>query len=291
MSSLNFDATNIAPATERTAWPKAKYPVVIFTSEIKSAKSGKGELIDFGFKSMDGPTIGTVLHQTVTFRHENADAQRIGQSELSAICHATGVLRIADTANLHGHPLIIDVDVEEVKSTDPQTGAITSKTYNRILGYFKADGSPVIAAVGAATPVAASGPPPAWAGAMTPAAPALGLAAQPTMAPAPAVAPAPAATLAPAPLPAPVVAAPAPVPAPAPVVQYYVSHKGVLVTPVPVTLQGVHALGLPPADVLVNVLGESEWKPAASLAAAAPPVAAVPGPPAGEVPPWMRPQQ
>lgn len=275
MSAIAFDATQVSPATERTAWPKGRYKVIVSASEVKPSSSGKGSVIHLTLKSMEGPTTGQSLQTTINWKNDNPDAQRIGQSELSSLCHAVNVLRPADTANFHGIPFSIDVDTREVKKTDDQ-GVTTTNIYNDVKAYRYADGSPVVATAGQAPAPAATATPPAWAN---------------QAATQPAQAPAPAATLVAPPAPAPAPPAPAPpAPAalpPAPVHQatYYVSHKGVLVTPQPVPLSGIQALGLPPAEFQVNEYGTPDWKPGASLFGAPAPAPAV-----GGTPPWMQTQ-
>jgi Protein of unknown function (DUF669) len=174
MSQLNFDATKVNPAGDRTPVPKGKYKVVLKTTDVKNTESNKGRFIACGATILDGPVAGKMLFWNINVQHENPVATQIGQEQLSALCYAVGVLQITDTIQLHGRPFVVDVDIQ--KGDD---------RYNEIRGYFREDGSPI-----QATPAQAANPapstPPAWAQHAQPApAPAQ---------PAPAAAPAPAQT-------------------------------------------------------------------------------------------------
>lgn len=292
MSAIAFDASTVAPQSPRIAWPKGKFRIAITHSEVKDvgAQNSGNKGVQFGAKALEviGAAPGTpvpdsALLWNVNFMNKSADAQRIGQAELSSVCHATGVLKLTDTANLHGHPFIVEVDTEFVqgknedgsKKVNAVTGQPEGITYNRVTGYYKNDGSPVVgsAAPGAAAP-AAAGPPPAWAAAMA------------------SQAPAPVPPAAPAPLP--VAAAPVslpPAPAPAQPQLYYVNHKGQLVTPQPVSATSVHALGLAAAEIDVNPYGTQQWIKGTDFFAAQAPAAAPTPPVPAETPPWMQKQQ
>lgn len=248
MSAIIFDATNVPIAGERQIWTKGKYRVVIPASEMKSSKSGGGQVIHFDFKAMDAPYLGLTLKHTVNFTNSNSDAERIGKSELSAICWAVKTPKITDTSNLHGKPLMIDVDTEFVPSVGPDSqslkddkGNAIGKTYNRIIGYFNEDGSAV-----KATPVAAAAPP------------AFLQQAQP----------------------GPV----APTPPPADTRKFHVYFQGVVKTQptAPLDLEGVKALGFQVADpsYMLSING-GEWVLASTVLEAAPAVLATP-----TIPPW-----
>lgn len=61
--------------------------------------------------------------------HPNVQTVEIAKSNLSAICHATGVLKPNDSAELHHRPVTITVKCR----ADKTTGEI----YNEIKGYAK----------------------------------------------------------------------------------------------------------------------------------------------------------
>lgn len=300
MSQINFDATTVAPQIPRIAWPKGRYRVAIVSSEVKDvgAKNSGHKAVFFAAKALAvlGAPAGVEVPQSqilwnINYHNSNPDAQRIGQSELSSICHATGVLKLSDTQNLHGREFVIEVDQEFVPAKNEDgslkvdgAGKPEGNHFNRIKGYFNADGSAIKAssATAPAAQVPAAAAPPAWA------------AEQPAAAPA---------VQAPVPTPAPV-AAPTPVtlpPAPAAAVPeklYYVSHAGKVVNAKPVNVDGIRALNLPEAEINVVEVGSQTWVKGpdffASLAPAAPAVPVAPAAPEAapaapaSVPPWMK---
>lgn len=231
MATLQFDATKVAPTSDRTAVPEGEYNVILASSEI--AKSQNGQMIKCTFKILDGPCVGQTISNNINFQNSNETAQRIGQAELSALCHAVGVLQISDTAQLHGRPLRLKVSVREV--VKEKDGVKTTNHYNDVDAILKADGSPVVAGQTAAPAASA---PPAF---VTQAAP--------------------------APAPAPV---PAPAPAPAPVPDgklYHVAHKGTDLTKgTPVNAAAVSAFGHPLAELHVceNAPG-AQWVSGSTL--------------------------
>jgi hypothetical protein len=197
MSQISFNATQVAPSTgARQPVPGGTYSVILVSSDIKTKdqQKPKNRVLAAEAKILDGPLAGQQIPISINIGHENPTAERIGQEQLSAICHVVNVLQINDTTQLHGRPFQMKVSVEE--ETD-SNGKPTGKRYQRVDQYLYADGRPISG--GAAPANGAAQTPPGWVAAAG--------------APAPVPAPAPVAAV-PAPVP---VAAPAPVPAPAPV--------------------------------------------------------------------------
>lgn len=272
MSAFSFDASTVAPQTERTAWPKGKYKVAIVQSELKANSAGTGQVINFGRKALqnvDGGAVPTsLLLSTINIKNASEEAERIGKSEMSTVCHACGVLKITDTANLHGHEHIVDVDQEFVADKPEKRddkGQVIGKHYNRIKAYYKADGSSIVATTGQpATPVAATAAPD-WAKQQGPPATPPVASAPPTSAP-----------------------VPPPPPAPAPTEPlYYINHKGANLSEIPENLAAVKARNLPVDEFFVCQFGTTDWVKGSLFA----PLAQAATPPAGDVPPpWLKPQ-
>lgn len=275
MSAFTFDAHQVAPQTARAAWPKGKYRVAIMQSEIKDNSGNKQ--FSYGAKALEriggGELPGSLLLQNLHIKHTNADAQRIGQSELSSICHATGVMKLTDTSNLHGHEFVVDVDTRFVQSKNEdgslkvENGQPVGVTYNDVKGYYKKDGTAITAGAPAAqAPVAAT--PPQWATAMAPETPPSSQVLTPVEA-------AKVATIAPAVVPPALPATPEPL--------FTVGHNGAYVTEKPVNLEAVRALNLPPAEIVVNAYGTPDWIKGEDFYAKHFPVAAA----VTDVPPWL----
>lgn len=124
MANLSgFDATQVAPSTSMEALPKGDYLMMITDTEMKPIKSGKGEGLNITFEVLDGDHKGKKAWVWLNLVHENAQAVEISQRNLSAICHAVGVLKPSDSIELHDRPLIVTMakDRNDPERTVPQS--------------------------------------------------------------------------------------------------------------------------------------------------------------------------
>lgn len=153
MASFSFDSTNVAPETKSEPIPAGTYIAQVIDSDLIAAKSGSGNNLKLVFEILDGQFKGRKVFENLCVQHSNSETQRIAQAKLSALCHATGVVRIQDSSELHGHPVKINVAIQP-----PQNGYDAK---NVIKGYEAANAGG-FAPVPAATQQAANAAP-AWA--------------------------------------------------------------------------------------------------------------------------------
>lgn len=114
MAMLNFDASTVQPdSTSISPVPAGIYVAQVVDSDVKPLKSGNGEALNLTFKILEGPQINRQVWASLNIRHTNAQAQQIAQAQLSALCHAAGVIRLQDSAMLHNRPVRIRVKVRE----------------------------------------------------------------------------------------------------------------------------------------------------------------------------------
>ena len=109
MATINFNAETVAPSVAFEAIPAGKYNVVITDSDIKTNRRGDGEYLQFEFEIIDGEYRGRKLWSRLNTNNPNPDAVRMANADLSAICHAVGVLQPRDTVELHNLPLTVTV--------------------------------------------------------------------------------------------------------------------------------------------------------------------------------------
>ena len=152
MASLGgFNANNVEPSAPMAPIPQDKYLVMIIDSEKKAIKDNKGEMLKLVFQVIDGQYKNRKVMTHLCLWHNQSDQCReIAQQNLSAICHAVGVLTPNDDSDLRNIPLVIDVAVDDAGK------------YNEIKGYSKR----IISAPKAQTPAADGGgqeEPAAWA--------------------------------------------------------------------------------------------------------------------------------
>ena len=178
-----FDASTVVPSQALEVIPSGWYPVTITNTEMKESGRKTGSFLSFEFTIIDGEHKGRKQYTNLNLINPNAQAVEIANENLSAICHATGVMVVNDSSQLHNIPFEIKVGMGKPTAEYPEPS-------NEVKGFRKLGGT----SAAAAAPLTAAAPPP--------------------LAPAPAPAPAPVvATPTPTPTPA-----PAPAPAPAPVV-------------------------------------------------------------------------
>jgi hypothetical protein len=111
MVSLDgFDANKVEPNKPREVIPAGDYLAIIADSEKKDTKAGDGAYIKLQLQIIqEGPYKGRKLFANLNLWNPSKQAVDIAQSELSAICHATGVLQPKDTSQLHNKPLCVVV--------------------------------------------------------------------------------------------------------------------------------------------------------------------------------------
>lgn len=114
-----FDATGVQPKQDFEILEPGEYPVVIVKSEMKPTKAGTGQMLVLEMDVADGPMKGRKVWDRLNLVNPNATAQEIAERTLSAICHATGVMSLKDSEQLHGLPMIA---VVKVKPGDGQYG-------------------------------------------------------------------------------------------------------------------------------------------------------------------------
>lgn len=107
MVQLNFDATNVTPAASPEALDTGWYPSNIIMTEMKPTKNGQGNYLECTFRLSSGPATGRTFKSRLNLQNQNQQAVDIAYAELSAICHAVGKLRVAQSTELHGGALEI----------------------------------------------------------------------------------------------------------------------------------------------------------------------------------------
>lgn len=112
-TGLSFDATNVQPASVSDPIPAGWYPCEITDCEVIPTKGpGKGTRVKFEYTVLSGDYKGRKFFGSINNKNANAQAQEIGQKELSAICHATGVIVVSDTAQFVGKMISVKVKVK-----------------------------------------------------------------------------------------------------------------------------------------------------------------------------------
>jgi hypothetical protein len=101
LAQLIFDATTVAPQASFQPLPAGVYTTEIVDSDVKPTQKGGTQAV-FTLRVVDGPFAGRKIFARLNVRNPSPEAERIGQSQLSALQHACGVLQMQDTSQLHG---------------------------------------------------------------------------------------------------------------------------------------------------------------------------------------------
>ena len=132
MAQINFDASQVNPSVPFDVLPSDKYLAEITNSEMKSTKAGDGSYLELEFTVVDGDFRGRKVWDRLCLNHRTQKTVEIARANLSAICHATGVMQPRESSELHRIPFIITVKVRKDKDSD--------ELYNEVKGYAKRAG-------------------------------------------------------------------------------------------------------------------------------------------------------
>ncbi len=125
MATLNgFDATQVDPNASFDPIPAGKYLAAITESEMKPTKNGSGSYLQLTFTVVEGEYQGRMLWARLNLNNPNATAVKIARSELSAICHAVGVLQPRDSVELHNVPMVVTVKLKKRSDNDELSNEI-----------------------------------------------------------------------------------------------------------------------------------------------------------------------
>lgn len=117
MPQLNFNTEGIDNLDDFSPIPKGDYTAVIVNSEIKTAKSGKGQFLALEFEIVEGEYSNRKIFSNLNIKNANEKAQTIAQRELATICRAVGRNTIQNSSEIHMKPMLIKVAIVERKDT------------------------------------------------------------------------------------------------------------------------------------------------------------------------------
>lgn len=136
MAQLNFDATQVAPnAGVADPVPADWYDVMIDESEMKPTKAGDGAYLQLRANIIEGQYANRKLWIRLNLQNPNQTAVDIAYADLSAICHAVGVMHLQDSQQLHGIPLKVKVKLRPADDQyDASNEVVSFKNINENVG-------------------------------------------------------------------------------------------------------------------------------------------------------------
>lgn len=99
---LNFDAETVDPTSPFDELPPGDYLVYIIEATREPTKAGTGSYLKLVLRVLDGPFEGRLIWDRLNLWNPSEQAKGIAQRTLSAICHATGLLKLARISDLLG---------------------------------------------------------------------------------------------------------------------------------------------------------------------------------------------
>jgi hypothetical protein len=118
-NAKGFDASQVEPSEDFQPLPAGDYKAILSESEVAPNKAGTGKNLKLKFQVIDGPHKKRTLYSWLAVLNPSEVAQRIAHQNFSALCHAVGVLKVTDTSQLHGKPLLIAVGFETNHRGEP----------------------------------------------------------------------------------------------------------------------------------------------------------------------------
>lgn len=109
-----FDATAVEPQANLSSepLPAGVYDVEITNADVRDLKSGNGTGLNVEYTVISPEQHARrKIFQNLNIRHTSAQAEQIGQSQLSALCRAVGIQRLDDSDQLFQRVLRVSVKV------------------------------------------------------------------------------------------------------------------------------------------------------------------------------------
>lgn len=138
-TALSFNARTVSP-TENTVVIPSGWQNATVTDGVASATKGvkKGVCLTIEFTILDGEHKGRKVWNRFNIENANEKAQEIGQRDLSALCHATGVMDVSNDKCFNGKNLQIKIGLDKADDAAKEKGY---EDKNNTKGYKPLEGA------------------------------------------------------------------------------------------------------------------------------------------------------
>lgn len=128
---FSFDATDVTPAQDLSdPLPVGWYGTEISGTALKPTKAGNGMILEVEHTISEGEYKGRKTWSRFNVRNQNETAERIAKEQLSALCHATGVLKFRTHEQLQGKRVLVRVVVKQDQGYEPRNEVKAWKEYS-----------------------------------------------------------------------------------------------------------------------------------------------------------------
>jgi hypothetical protein len=124
-----FDANAVAPDEGRDfqPLPAGAYTVEVSNAEVSDLKSGNGTGLKLELTVIDPEQFARrKVWANLNIAHTNEDAQKIGQAQLSALCHAVGIAVLKDSDQLFQKILRVRLKIKPAQGGYPAGNEVTA---------------------------------------------------------------------------------------------------------------------------------------------------------------------
>lgn len=132
MAQLNFNAATVAPAQALEPIPSGWYRAVITDTKMAPTSKPGGQMLNLELKIIDGEFANRKVFDRLNLVNENQVAMQIAYEQLSAICHATGIIQCTQSELLHNIPLLVKV---KLRPAGPGKDGVHYDASNEVKGY------------------------------------------------------------------------------------------------------------------------------------------------------------
>lgn len=158
MEDCFFDATTVDPSGSFEPIEAGEYKAMIVEATNRPTKNGQGSYLELKYQILEGQYAKRNLWVRLNLKNPSVKAVEWAKRDLSAICHAVGVLRPKSKDAILNIPHLIKVSKDQKKDSP-------GEYENNFKGWKKIEGAaPVAPAASAPAPEAASAPAPTGAG-------------------------------------------------------------------------------------------------------------------------------
>ncbi len=112
MAQLNFNAQGVDTTSQFDAIPAGDYEAMVTASQSKTTKDGAGSFLELTLEIQNGQFQGRRLWDRLNLQNKNPKAVEIAQKQLAMLCHATGVIQVNDSEQLHNRPIVVKVSAK-----------------------------------------------------------------------------------------------------------------------------------------------------------------------------------
>lgn len=130
-----FNPTQFDPTQGSSSLPVGKHKVIVKTSEVKPTADGSNGYLQLNLEIIEGQYQGLEGAYRLNLYHSSKQTSEIAHRQLSAVCHAIGLLSvITDSAQLHNIPFIVEVALQKGE-------AGTEKGYTEVKKVYDVNGN------------------------------------------------------------------------------------------------------------------------------------------------------